>query len=724
MKKLIVCLMMLTVYSGNLMARTDTTVTLRKDLHQFPFYNTTFPVAERVASLVSLMTLEEKVAQMQNNAPAIERLGVPAYNWWNECLHGVARNGVATVFPQAIGMAATWNPALIRREAAVIATEARAKYREAKQQGYTGIYQGLTFWSPNINIFRDPRWGRGQETYGEDPFLTGRMGVAFVKGLQGDDPEYYNVVATAKHYAVHSGPEATRHSFDAWCSERDLFETYLPAFEALVREAKVASVMGAYNRFWGEPCSASDFLLDQILRKRWGFKGYVTTDCGTIWDIYRGHALQPDSIRASVLALKAGSDLTCGNEYAGLPEAVRRGYIPVRLIDQAVTRLFTARFKLGMFDPDDKVVARIPEGKVSDASHRALALEVARESMVLLKNDRGVLPLSGKTRSILLTGPFADNLSVLLGNYHGTPSAPVTILAGLKERCGDSISLRYAHSTMASDSLQKLALAVDVVIYAGGISPEMEGEELDVNMEGFYRGDRTTLDLPASQGRTLAMLAQTGKPVVLVLTNGSALSINHENEIIPAILEAWYPGEAGGRAVAEVLFGDYNPAGRLPVTFYRSVNDLPPFEDYSMAGRTYRYFKGEPLFPFGHGLSYTRFEYLKAIALQPEYHSKDTVMLHVTVKNTGKIAGDEVVQVYMSHGSSAYPAPRTTLVGFKRLQIKPGQSEVCAIPIPVQTFRSYNPETDSYFVAPGNYTLSIGASSNDIRLKTEILVIL
>lgn len=520
MKKLIVCLMMLTVYSGNLMARTDTTVTLRKDLYQFLFYNTTFPVAERVANLVSLMTLEEKVAQMQNNAPAIERLGVPAYNWWNECLHGVARNGVATVFPQAIGMAATWNPVLIRREAAVIATEARAKYREAKQQGYTGIYQGLTFWSPNINIFRDPRWGRGQETYGEDPFLTGRMGVAFVKGVQGDDTEYYDVVATAKHYAVHSGPEATRHSFDAWCSERDLFETYLPAFEALVREAKVASVMGAYNRFWGEPCSASDFLLDQILRKRWGFKGYVTTDCGTIWDIYRGHALQPDSIRASVLALKAGSDLTCGNEYAGLPEAVRRGYIPVRLIDQAVTRLFTARFKLGMFDQDEKADARFPQGKVNDAAHSMLALEVARESMVLLKNDRGVLPLSGKTRSILLTGTFADNLSVLLGNYHGTLSAPVTILAGLKERCGDSISVHYAHAAMASDSLRKLASAVDVVIYAGGISPEMEGEELDVNMEGFYRGDRTTLDLPASQGRTLAMLAQTGKPVVLVLTKG------------------------------------------------------------------------------------------------------------------------------------------------------------------------------------------------------------
>lgn len=723
MKKLLVCLMMLTVFSGNLIARTDTTATLRKDVHQFPFYNTTLPVEERVANLVSLMTLEEKVAQMQNNAPAIERLGVSAYNWWNECLHGVARNGVATVFPQAIGMAATWNPALIRREAAVIATEARAKYREAKRQGYSGIYQGLTFWSPNINIFRDPRWGRGQETYGEDPFLTGRMGVAFVQGLQGDDPEYYDVVATAKHYAVHSGPEATRHSFDAWCSERDLFETYLPAFEALVKEAKVASVMGAYNRFWGEPCSASDFLLDQVLRKRWGFKGYVTTDCGTIWDIYRGHALQPDSIRASVLALKAGSDLTCGNEYAGLPEAVRRGYISVRLIDQAVARLFTARFKLGMFDPDDKVVARIPEGKVCEASHRALALEVARESMVLLKNEQNLLPLSRETSSILITGPFANSLSVLLGNYHGTPMAPVTILEGLKERCGDSISVRFADPSMASDSLQMFASAADVVVYAGGISPEMEGEELDVNMEGFYRGDRTSLDLPASQGRTLSLLAQTGKPVVLILTSGSALSINPENETIPAILEAWYPGEAGGSAIAEVLFGDFNPAGRLPVTFYKSVNDLPPFEDYSMAGRTYRYFKGEPLYPFGHGLSYTRFEYLKATTTLPQYQSTDTIILHVTVKNTGKRSGDEVVQVYMSHGSSAYPSPRTTLVGFQRLPVRQGQSETCIIPIPVQNFRIYNPETNSYFVEPGNYTLSIGASSQDIRLKTEILVV-
>lgn len=723
MKGISLLWLMVTVLSGSLVARTDTTNLLLGASHSYPFQNPALSLSERVANLVSLLTLEEKVAQMQNNAPAINRLSIPAYNWWNECLHGVARNGVATVFPQAIGMAATWNPALIQKEAAVIASEARVKYHTTlEREGKTGLYEGLTFWSPNINIFRDPRWGRGQETYGEDPFLTARIGVAFVKGLQGGNPNSYKVVATAKHYAVHSGPEATRHSFDAWCSERDLFETYLPGFEALVKEGKVASVMAAYNRFWGEPCSSSSFLLEEVLRNRWGFTGYVTTDCGTIWDIYHGHDLQPDSIRASVLALKAGSDLTCGNEYAGLTEAVRRGYIAEKRIDQAVTRLFEARFRLGMFDPDNLLANRYATKEMGSPAHRDLALEVAKESIVLLKNDHEILPLSGKIRTILLTGPFANSLPVLLGNYHGTPLEPVTLLDGLIDRCGDSISVRYAPPTMPLDSLRFLVQEADVVLYAGGISPEMEGEELDVNMEGFYRGDRTTLDLPSSQRKSLAFLSQPGRPVVLILTNGSALSVPHADETIPAILEAWYPGEEGGNAVAAVLFGDYNPAGRLPVTFYRSVTDLPPFEDYSMDGRTYRYYTGEPLYPFGYGLSYTRFEYLTANVAPNELHPTDTLKLQVTVKNSGSRVGDEVVQVYMGRSQSAYHRPRITLVGFQRIQIEPGQSATCTISIPVQAFRSYDSEAGAYLVEPGPYTLFIGASSSDIRLKSSVQV--
>jgi beta-glucosidase len=705
------------------------------------FRDSSVPLADRVNDLVARLTLEEKVLQMQNQAPAIPRLGIPAYNWWSECLHGVGRNGIATVFPQAIGMAATWDPELIRREADVISTEAWAKYREALEKGQHGVYQGLTFYTPNINIFRDPRWGRGQETYGEDPFLTGRIGVALVKGLQGNDPKYLKVVATAKHFAVHSGPESSRHSFDAWCSDRDLFETYLPAFEALVRDGAVYSVMGAYNRFRSEPCCSNTFLMDDILRKKWGFQGYITTDCGAIWDIWHGHGLQPDEARSAAMGLRAGCDLTCGTEYASLPEAVKNGFISEAEIDQSVKRLFTARFKLGMFDPDDLVKwAGIPAGANNTEENRLMARQVARESIVLLKNDGKFLPLSKSIKSIAVIGPYADRTSVLLGNYNGDPENPVTILQGIKNLVGRGTRVNYAIGVTAPEDafikggekypgkgkLLHLAMEAaeqsEVIIFVAGISPLLEGEELQVRIPGFSGGDRTTLDLPANQTELLEKLAGTGKPIILVLTNGSALSVGGEAEKVAAVVEAWYPGQEGGNALADVLFGDYNPAGRLPVTFYRSVNDLPLFEDYSMKGRTYRYFKGKPLFAFGHGLSYASFAYSSPLVDKQLYTPADTIVLQVKVKNTGRMDGDEVIQVYASKQESVFDRPVQSLVGFIRLPILAGTEKAVILRIPVRELRIYNPEVAGYLIEPGLYQLNIGAASDDIRVVQRIRI--
>ena len=708
---------------------------------EITFLNPSIPLEQRVNDLVARLTLEEKVLQLQNQAPAVVRLGIPAYNWWNECLHGVGRNGIASVFPQAIGMAASWDPELIEREAAVISTEARAKYRAAGESGQHDVYQGLTFYSPNINIFRDPRWGRGQETYGEDPFLTGRIGVAFVKGLQGNDPNYLKVIATAKHFAIHSGPESSRHRFDAWCSDRDLYETYLPAFEALVREGHVYSVMGAYNRFRNEPCCTSDFLLNEILREKWGFNGYVTSDCGAIWDIWHGHGLQPDDVRSAAMGLRAGCDLVCGTDYTCLPEAVQKGYITEAEIDVSLRRLFTARFKLGMFDPDSMVWwAKITVTANNTDENRRLTREVARESLVLLKNEGNILPLSKSIQSIAVLGPYADCIPVLLGNYNGTPSHPVTILQGIKDKIGHTATVNYAKGSIApgdsgfsaagnSPEEQKLILDAleaaaksEVIIFAGGISPQLEGEELQIEIPGFAGGDRTTLDLPVNQTRLLQKLFLTGKPIILLLTNGSALSINLEAANLPAIVESWYPGEEGGTAIADVLFGDYNPAGRLPVTFYRSVNDLPPFEDYSMKGRTYKYFSGNPLFVFGHGLSYSKFEYTNAVADRQEYFQNDTIRLKVNVKNTGMMDGEEVVQVYFRMKGSAFERPVQSLVGFRRVNIQAGIEKEVTILVPAKEFRIYNPETGYYQVEPGIYQLRIGASSGDLRLFREIRV--
>ena len=705
----------------------------------FLFLNENLPLQVRVDDLVSKMTIDEKVLQLQHTAPAIERLGIPQYNWWNECLHGVARNGIATVFPQAIGMAATFNPVLIQKEADVISTEGRAKYYEAISKGQHEIYQGLTFWSPNINIFRDPRWGRGQETYGEDPFLTSRIGVAFVKGLQGNDPDYLKVVATAKHFAVHSGPESQRHRFDAWVSETDFHETYLPAFEALVTEAKVYSVMSSYNRLFGTPTSCNTRTLVDILRGKWGFNGYVVSDCWAISDIYSFHKFVPEATQAVSLTLKAGCDLTCGNEYVHLVDALKRGYISEYDLNVALKRLFTARFKLGMFDPPAKVkYASIPASEYNTEAHGKLARRVAQESIVLLKNENSSLPISKKTKKIAVIGPYANDTTVLLGNYNGIPSNPVTILKGIQNKAGKGIKVLFSlgvekpevhaqgknpgNASKLEQEALSIAKSAEIIIFCGGISPDLEGEELNLDVPGFMGGDRTSLDLPQNQVDLLIKLKATGKPIVLILTNGSALAVNWADENLPAILEAWYPGQEGGNAVADVLFGDYNPAGRLPVTFYKSVNDLPAFEDYSMKGRTYKYFTGTPLYEFGYGLSYTSFAYKQALILNPELSVSDSIRLSVTVSNTGKFDGDEVIQIYLKQPEDNKEKPIKSLIAFERINFIQGETKSVSFLIPVSRLRHYNPEISDYSVTNGSYEILIGSSSSDIKLTTTIKV--
>jgi len=682
------------------------------------YQDVNLPIERRVADLVARLTLEEKVSQMVHAAPAIERLGIPKYNWWNECLHGVARAGIATVFPQAIGLAATWNVDLVHRIAVAISDEARAKHHEAVRQGVRDIYKGLTFWSPNINIFRDPRWGRGQETYGEDPYLTARLGVAFVRGLQGDDARYLKLVATPKHFAVHSGPEAERHRFDARVDERDLRQTYLPAFEACVQEGKAASVMGAYNRTNGEPCCASPTLLGKILRKEWGFDGYVVSDCWAIGDIYKHHKVVATVEEAAALAVKAGCDLNCGEAFGALLAAVAQGLVTEETIDQAVQRLFMARFRLGLFDPPEMVpYTQIPFAVNDSPEHRALALQAARESIVLLKNQDRCLPLRQDLQSIAVIGPNADEATVLLGNYHGTPSRSVTPLQGLQARVSPATEVLYAPGCdlldeSAADFAEALALArrADVVIFVGGISQLVEGEE--GQREGVAggrrsRGDRDDLNLPSVQEKLLQALHATGKPVVLVLLNGSALAVNWASEHLPAIVEAWYPGEEGGTALAEVLFGDYNPAGRLPVTFYKSLSDLPPFEDYRMGGRTYRYFDGEPLFPFGYGLSYTTFAYSRLRLSAATITPTETLTVSLDVQNVGQRAGDEVVQLYVSDVVASVPVPIRQLAGFSRLHLKPGEKQTVAFTLTPRQL-SLIDDAGRRVVEPGEFQLAIG----------------
>lgn len=852
---------------------------------------------ERAADLVSRMTLEEKVAQMQNAAPAIPRLGVPQYEWWNEALHGVARAGAATVFPQAIGMAASFDPELMLKIATVISDEGRAKHHEFARRDERKRYQGLTFWSPNINIFRDPRWGRGQETYGEDPYLTAQMGVAFVKGLQGDHPKYRKTDATAKHFAVHSGPEYNRHEFDARPTERDLYETYLPAFHALVQEANVAAFMGAYNRVNGESASASQRLLLDILRRDWGFKGYVVSDCDSIEDIFKYHKIVETPEQAAALGVKKGLELNCGKTYAALVNAVKQGLITEAEIDDALHRLFLTRFRLGMFDPPAQVTwAQIPYSVNQSSAHDQLARQAAQQSLVLLKNaklkEHLLLPLSKELDSIAVIGPTADEVMSLLGNYYGTPADPVTILRGIREavspgtqvhyargvdlvegreepraapviepqylrpssnskeqglkgeyfrgvdlkgepalvrtdpriafrwdrgaptddlvargelhqdkalsdehfsarwtgellppisgeyeinvsandgfrlfidnkkvldawqlaerlsghsvkiqlQAGKNVPIRLEYFEDIRDAEVRLAWRLpgarspieealdaanksDVIVFVGGLTGDVEGEEMKVNFPGFMGGDRTDLRLPKPQRESLQQLVATGKPVVLVLTGGASLAVDWADKHVPAILMAWYPGQRGGNAVADVLFGDVSPGGRLPVTFYREDAKLPDFEDYSMQGRTYRYYDETPLYPFGHGLSYSEFSYDNLAFDKKAVKAGEQLTVSLQIKNTGKMLATEVVQLYVRPVKRSKLDSIKNLRDFRSVDLNPGEAKTLQFTLAAdKDFTYYDEKKKAYRIKPGKYEVQVGASSSDIRLKQTIKV--
>ncbi|HEV2454275.1 MAG TPA: glycoside hydrolase family 3 C-terminal domain-containing protein [Verrucomicrobiae bacterium] len=700
------------------------------------------PMDDRIRDLISRMSLLEKVQQIRNTAPGIPRLGIPAYDYWSEALHGVGFAGTATVFPQAIGAAATWDTPLIHREADVISTEARAKFNDYANQhnGDSKRFYCLTFWSPNVNIFRDPRWGRGQETYGEDPFLTGSFAVAFIHGLQGDDPKYFKAMGCAKHYAVHSGPEPKRHEFNAAPPERDLYETYLPQFEMSVRQGHVGGVMGAYSALDGVPDCANYFLLTDILRKQWAFDGYIVSDCDAVHDIYSGHHYANSLPAAAAAAVKAGCDICCGGSYNALLKAVQDNLITEPEIDGALYYALKTRFRLGLFDPPSDVPwSNIGIDQNDTPEHEALALKVAEESVVLLKNN-GVLPLDrDKIKRIAVIGENADSVPVLVGNYNGTPARPVSILEGIKAAAGAGVQVTYSRGcplALAKDNsnapdrdmtAQAIAdaKAADVVIYAGGITAQLEGEE---NRKangyiGFYGGDRTQIELPSVQTDLLKALRKTGKPVVFVDCSGSAIAMPWENKHLPAIVQAWYPGEQGGRAVGEVLFGDVNPAGRLPVTFYKSTADLPDFEDYSMANRTYRYFKGKPLFAFGHGLSYTKFSYKNAALEQSSLGASDTLKVSFDLQNSGERDGDEVAQLYFRHVKSAVPQAKLALCGFTRIHIDRGQTVHVTMDVPAERFRYWDTATKQYVVEPGKYQLLIGGASDDIQLKSPFQIV-
>jgi beta-glucosidase len=676
---------------------------------------------KRLDDLLNRITLEEKISQMMHNAEGIERLGIPAYSWWNECLHGVARAGMATVFPQAIGLAATWNDTLVKKIAGATGNEARAKHHAAVKQGNRSQYFGLTFWSPNINIFRDPRWGRGHETYGEDPFLTGTIGTAFVRGLQGNHPAYLKAAACAKHYAVHSGPEPERHTFNAKVSPRDLWETYLPAFESLVLTGRVEAIMGAYNRTNDEVCCGSPTLLGKILRGKWKFKGHVVSDCGAVGDFHLHHRVTASAEESAALAVKNGCDLNCGSTYPFLKEAVGKGLITEKEIDVSLRRILRTRFKLGMFDPPEKVpYTSIPESIVNCRRHQKLALAAAQESIVLLKNEGSLLPLRKDLKSIFVTGPSAMNQEVMLGNYNGYSKNMTTVLEGILSRVSPGTQVNYAAGCGYKEGpgnfsgVRYYADQADVIIAVMGLSPRLEGEEGEAEAEAG--GDRINIGLPAIQEEYIKSLYETGKPVVLILLNGSALAVNWGQEHIPAILTAWYPGEAGGYAVADVIFGNYNPGGRLPVTFYKSVNDIPAFTDYSMKGRTYRYFEKEPLYPFGFGLSYTKFAYYNLRLSSKKIKPGESLRVMVEVENTGKTAGDEVLQLYISYPDTPFPAPIRSLKGFIRIHLLPGQKKEVTFRLPRKGYSVVN-EKGKRVVVSGVYSVSVGGSQPDSRSR-------
>ena len=687
--------------------------------YDYDFQNPSLPIEKRVNDLVSRLTLEEKVSQMLNATPAIDRLGIPAYDWWNECLHGVARTKFKTTsYPQAIGMAATFDTDAMKTMGDYTAEEGRAVNNESNRNNSHVRYVGLTYWTPNINIFRDPRWGRGQETYGEDPFLTATMAKAFVSGLQGNDPKYLKAAACAKHYAIHSGPEPSRNVFDVNVSDHDLWDTYLPAFKALVVDAKVAGVMCAYNAYAGQPCCGSDKLMIKILRDDWKFAGYVTSDCGAIDDFWQRHKTSPDAESAASDAVLHGTDVECGNvTYKSLVKAVQDGKLKEKDIDASLKRLFTIRFRLGMFDPADMVkYLQVPVSALESQPHKEHALKMARESIVLLRNKKNLLPLSKEIKKIAVLGPNADNGNTQLGNYNGQPSVVTTVLQGIKNKLKDTTKIFFSRATNFVDTadidFSKLVDSVkdaDVLIYVGGISPRLEGEEMKVSQQGFSGGDRTTITLPTVQTNFLKALKGSGKPIIFIMMTGSAIAIPWEADHIPAIINAWYGGQSAGTAVADVLFGDYDPSGRLPITFYKTDNDLPSFEDYSMSNRTYRYFQGEALYPFGFGLSYTTFKYSDLHLSKSTINKNESVKAEVTVTNTGKYKGDEVVQLYITHEGISY-APLQALKGFKRIALLPGESQKVSFRISPELLQLVDDKGHSNFI-PGKVRIVVGGSS-------------
>lgn len=687
---------------------------------QLPFQDKTLSPEQRAADIVGRLTLEEKAALLRYDSPAVERLGIPAYNWWNEALHGVARNGNATVYPMPVAMAATFDPQLIEEVFTSVSDEARVKYRLARtvENPDNYWYKGLTFWTPNINIFRDPRWGRGMETYGEDPYLTGQLGMAVVRGLQGErENGSMKAQACAKHFAVHSGPESTRHSFDVRVSERDLRETYLPAFRDLVVKAKVDEVMFAYNRFEGYPCGASERLLKDILKDEWGFEGLIVSDCWAVSDFFKGHGWSDNPVEAIAAAINAGMDLECGALTPLAVKAVKEGLLDEATIDERLTKLFTVRFALGEMDfesPWDN----IPEEVLCSESHSEQALDIARKSLVLLSND-GTLPLKEDAR-IGLTGPNAADSVMMWGNYNGFPLRTVTLLDALKARIPE---LKYVKGCSHAAELDSTATDIDavvkefedcdIVIFASGISPSLEGEEMPVTIPGFSGGDRTSIELPAIQKQLIAALAQAGKKVVLVNFSGSAIALADEAGSCCAILQAWYPGQEGGTAIADVLFGDFNPCGKLPVTFYADDSQLPDFDDYAMTGRTYRYFTGTPLYPFGHGLGYSEFKYRRP-KVRNTGSGKELVL---RLKNKGRMDGDEIVQVYLSRPDDT-EGPVKALKAFKRIPVKAGKTVKVVIPLDKETFEWWNPKSGMMEYRAGEYILHVGGSSDASVQKT------
>ncbi|HKL79663.1 MAG TPA: glycoside hydrolase family 3 C-terminal domain-containing protein [Mobilitalea sp.] len=691
------------------------------------YMNEELSFEERAKNLVSQMTLEEKVFQTLYTAPAIERLGVKAYNWWNEALHGIARAGVATVFPQAIGLAATFDEDLLEEVADTISTEGRGKFNMQQKYGDTDIYKGLTFWSPNVNIFRDPRWGRGHETYGEDPYLSSRLGIRFINGIQGHDDKYMKAAACAKHFAVHSGPEDVRHSFNAVVSKQDMYETYLPAFKACVEEADVEAVMGAYNRTNGEACCGSKTLLQDILRDEWGFKGHVTSDCWAIKDFHEFHMVTSTPVESVALAMNSGCDLNCGNMYGNLLLAVRDGLVKEQTIDRAVTRLVTTRMKLGLFDSQEKVpFSNIEYDQVDNTKHKKLNQKASRKSIVLLKNENNLLPLDkSKIKTIGIIGPNADNRKALVGNYEGTSSEYITVLEGIKDYLGDSTRVFYSEGChLFKEKVQNLGIendrisearAVcdmsDVVIACFGLDPSLEGEEGDQGNE-FASGDKSSLNLPGIQGEVIKELYKSGKPVILVLLSGSALSIPWEDEHLPAIIQGWYPGAQGGKAIAEMLFGEYSPEGKLPVTFYRSTEELPEFTDYNMKNRTYRYMEQEALYPFGYGLSYTDFELSNITVEAEEIVIGEDINCSVDIKNIGKMSGAETLQVYVKVKQEG--APNWQLKGLKKVYLNPGEEETIKLTLKNEAFGLYDND-GKMILQKGEFELFIGVSQPDAR---------